>query len=82
MKIQLVGIQKQDYKLDNGYSFKGVKLHCVDLDSSDSNLVGNVVVNLKIADSSPFSDVPLNVGANYVAYFNQKGGLDYFKQDK
>lgn len=34
MKVRIVGIQSQDYKLDNGYEFKGNKIHALDLDSN------------------------------------------------
>lgn len=82
MKVTLIGIEKQDYILDNGYSFKGFKLHCADLETIKDGLVGNQICNLKIPDGSPFDKVPLEIGTNYIVYFNQKGRLDYFKQDK
>lgn len=77
MKVRVVGVQKQEYKLDNGYEFKGRKLHCIDLDSNRSDLDGCLVMNVKIANESPLSSVPISVGSEYVCYFNQKGALDY-----
>ena len=77
MKIKLIGIQEQDYTLENGYSFKGKKLHAVDLDTLPSGQIGNQVINnIKIAEDSPLSAVPLEVGKTYTVYFNQYGKLD------
>lgn len=82
MKIKIVGVQEQDYKLDNGYAFKGRKIHAIDLDSSPAGLTGNVVINLKIPADSPFATLPLVVGSTYVCYFTQKGALDFIKEDR
>lgn len=76
MKIKVVGIQVQDYKLDNGYTFKGRKLHAIDLDSVTNGQIGNQVINLKIADDSVLAAVPVEVGETYTAYFTNKGTLD------
>lgn len=77
MKIRVVGIQKQSYKLDSGYEFHGKKLHCIDLDSQRNDLEGNLILNVKIPDSSPLAVMPIEVGGEYTCYFDQKGGLDY-----
>lgn len=77
MKIKVVGIQSQDYKLDNGYAFKGRKLHCVDLDSKRTDLSGNLTLTVKVADSSSLGTMPIEVGKEYTCYFDQKGALDY-----
>lgn len=82
MKVKIVGIQAQDYKLDNGYAFKGRKLHCIDLESKPNGLDGELVMEIKIADSSPLSSLPLAVGHIYTAYFTQKGALDYLVESK
>lgn len=77
MKIKLIGIQEQDYTLENGYSFKGKKLHAVDLDTLPAGQIGNQVINnIKIAEDSPLAAVPLEVGNTYTVYFNQYGKLD------
>lgn len=77
MKIKLVGIQTQDYKLDNGYKFKGKKLHAIDLDTVPEGQIGNQVINsIKISDDSPLAAVPLTVGETYTVYFTQKGQID------
>ena len=77
MKIKLVGIQPQDYKLDNGYSFKGNKLHAIDLDTVPTGQIGNQVINsIKIAEDSPLYSVPLEIGKTYTVYFTQKGQID------
>lgn len=77
MKIKVVGIQNQNYRMDNGYSFKGRKLHCVDIDSERSDLDGNLTLTIKVADDSPLGSIPIEVGKEYTCYFNQKGALDY-----
>ena len=77
MKIKLIGIQEQDYTLENGYSFKGKKLHAVDLDTIPAGQIGNQVINnIKIAEDSQLAAVPLEVGNTYTVYFNQYGKLD------
>lgn len=77
MKIKIVGIQPQDYKLDNGYAFKGVKVHAIDLETLPNGQVGNQVINsIKIPEGSPLSQVPLEIGKTYTVYFTQKGQLD------
>lgn len=84
MTIRLVGIQKQDYKLESGYEFHGKKLHGIDLSTMPEGQTGNQVINsLKIPDGSALSQIPLEVGKVYTVYFNQKGQLDsIFPQDK
>ncbi len=77
MTIKVVGIENQDYKLDNGYAFKGKKIHCVDLDSEKKGLVGNLTTVFKIADDSPLAVIPIEIGGEYTVFFNQKGALDY-----
>ncbi len=77
MKVKIVGIENQDYKLDSGYSFKGKKIHCIDLESQKNGLSGNLTTVFKIADDSPLAVVPIVIGAEYTCFFNQKGALDY-----
>lgn len=77
MKIKVVGIESQDYKLDNGYAFKGKKIHCVELDSVKKGLVGNLTTVFKVADDSPLASTPIEIGNEYTVFFNQKGALDY-----
>ena len=76
MKIKLLGIENQDYKLDNGFAFKGKKLHALDIDTQLPGQIGNQVLNIKIPDDSPSSSVPLEVGQTYTVYFTPKGKLD------
>ena len=80
MKVRIVGIQSQDYKLDNGYEFKGSKIHALDLDSQPDGLMGTLTMTMKIAAASPLASVPLAVGKEYNVYFNQKGGVDYIAE--
>lgn len=75
MKIRVVGVQNQDYKLDSGFSFKGVKVHAIDMDSKDACLQGNLTTTIRLAHDSPFP-VP-EVGKEYSVYFTQKGAVDY-----
>ena len=82
MLVQIVGIQSQDYKMDNGYSFKGNKIHAIDLDSKPDGLSGHLTTTMKIALDSPMANVPLAVGQKYTVYFNQKGGVDYIAAAK
>lgn len=77
MKVRIVGIQSQDYKLDNGYEFKGSKIHALDLDSNPNGLTGHLTMTMKIASDSPLASVPLSIGEEYNVYFNQKGGVDF-----
>lgn len=79
MKIKVVGIENQDYKMDNGYEFKGRKLHCLDLETERQGLIGNKITNIKIADNSPLANEPLEVGKDYIVYFTQKGSLDFIR---
>lgn len=77
MKVRIVGVQNQDYKMDNGYEFKGRKLHCVDVDTERNDLTGNLTLTMKIPDDSHLGAIPIEVGGEYTVYFNQKGGVDY-----
>lgn len=76
MKIKLIGIQEQEYTLDNGYYFNGKKLHVIDLDSAPEGQIGNQVTNFKISNDSQLASIPLECGATYEVYFNNKGKLD------
>ena len=76
MKIKVVGIQPQDFTLDNGYKFKGRKLHVIDLDSKTDGQIGYQVTDIKISDDSLFGNVEVHVDETYNAYFTKKGALD------
>ena len=76
MLMKVVGVQEQDYKMDNGYSFKGRKIHAVDLETKSNGLVGNVVTTFKIPSDSALSNVRIEIGSVYKCYFTQKGALD------
>lgn len=78
MKMQIVGKQRQDFKLDNGYEFHGVKLHCVDEESKPNGLEGYCVTTFSIPDDSELAQVPVKVGEHYTCFFDQKGKLAYF----
>lgn len=79
MKMKIVGIQVMDFKLDNGYEFKGKKLHCIDLDSKPNGLLegGSIVTSFNISDDSELATIPVAVGKTYTTFFDQKGKLAY-----
>ncbi len=79
MKIKIVGIENQEYKIDNGPEFKGRKLHCIDVETEKQGLIGNSILNIKIADNSPLANEPLEVGKEYTVYFTNKGALDFIR---
>lgn len=80
MKIRIVGIVPQDYTLDNGYSFKGQKVHCIDLESMVKGQIGCQVMDFKISGDHPLAEVPLVVNAEYNLFFNKKGQVDFLAQ--
>ena len=80
MQIKLVGIQPQDYTLDSGYSFTGVKVHAIDLETKSDGQLGDQVMVFKIDSVSPLAAIPLTVGKQYNVYFNQKGKLDFISE--
>ena len=77
MLVQIVGIQPQSYTLDNGYSFTGDKVHCIDLETKADKQLGNQVMDFKISADSPLANVPLEIGVDYQLYFNKKGVVEF-----
>lgn len=77
MRVKIVGIVPQDYTLDNGYSFKGQKIHAIDLESSVDGQLGHQVMDFKIAADHPLANVPLKVDTDYNLYFTKKGQVDF-----
>lgn len=82
MKVKIVGIVPQDYTLDNGYSFKGQKIHAIDLETAVEGQLGNQCMDFKIAGDHPLASVPLKVGAEYNLYFTKKGQVDFLAEVK
>jgi hypothetical protein len=80
MLMKVVGVQEQDYKLENGYSFKGAKIHAIDLETVPQGLTGNMVTDFKIPADHPLYQMPLRVGGIYKCYFTQKGALDFMAE--
>lgn len=76
MQVKIVGIQTQDYTLDSGYSFKGEKIHAIDLETVANGQVGQQVTTFKIPSTKVIPCV-LEVGKEYVVYFTQKGAVDF-----
>lgn len=83
MKIELVGIVQKDYDLrrDGGPEFHGRELQCIVLDAVDAKLQGHTVTTIKISNDHALATVPLEVGKNYICYFDQKKKLDFLRED-
>lgn len=81
MRIKVVGRLRQDYTLDNGYSFHGVKYFGIVLDDQREGLEGCTTTDLKIADNSLLATNPMQVDGTYIIYFNQKGAVDFVQLD-
>ncbi len=81
MRIKVVGRLRQDYTLDGGYTFHGVKYFGVVLDEEQEGLQGCQTTDIKIPDGSPHSAVPLELDRTYIVYFNKKGAVDFVRPD-
>ena len=81
MLLRIVGLQRQDFKMDNGYEFHGYKFHCVDESTENKELQGRQVVNFKVGDDHPIASMPVHLGRLYKVYFDQKGRLDFMTLD-
>ena len=53
MLCKVVGVQKQDFTLDNGYHFAGRKVHAIDLERQADGLDGNTVTMFKLSNDIP-----------------------------
>ena len=82
MRVKIVGIVPQDYKLDNGYEFRGNKIHAIDLETVAVNQLGNQVMDFKIPGDHPLATVPLKIDGTYAIYFDKKGRLDFIQEVK
>lgn len=81
MRIKIVGRLRQDFTLDSGYTFHGVKYFGVVLDEVQEGLQGNKTTEIKVPDGSPYADQPMELDKIYVIYFNQKGAVEYVRPD-
>lgn len=81
MRMKVLGRLRQDYRLDSGYEFHGVKYFGLNLDETKEGLQGSMTMDLKVPDSSPLSASPFEVGAVYRIYFNQKGVVEFVQRD-
>lgn len=79
MLLKIVGFQEQDYKMDNGYSFKGKKIHAIDLDTKNHGQTGHIVTTFKVSADSPLYTRPISIDSVYKCFFTQKGALDYME---
>lgn len=81
MRIKIVGRLRQDYTLDNGVTFHGIKYFGINLDEQKEGLQGQMTMEIKIPDGSPYALQPLEVGKTYTVYFNQKKAVDFIRPD-
>lgn len=79
MKVKVVGLEKQEYTLEDGYSFKGTKIHFLDLSTVRNGLEGHQAKVCRIADESPLATFPLVVDGEYHFFFDDRKHLDYIK---
>ena len=77
MILQIVGVQRQDFKLDSGYEFHGIKVHCVDRGTQLAGLQGCQILDFKVPDGHPMSTIPIHLNKDYRVFFDQKGRLDF-----
>lgn len=81
MKVKIVGRLRQDFTLDNGYTFHGVKYFGVVMDEPQEGLQGCKTTEIKVPDGSPYALSPLEVDQTYLLYFNQRGALELVRPD-
>lgn len=81
MLVKIVGVQAQDYKLDNGYEFKGDKVHAIDLETVADGQLGHQVMDFKIPSAHHLASVPLEIGETYRLYFDKKGKVDMLMKE-
>lgn len=61
MMLKIVGVQRMDYKFDDGKEIHGYKLHGIELDRQVTGLTGNTVQSVMIRDDNPMSEVALGL---------------------
>lgn len=77
MLVRIVGLQRQDWKMDDGFEFHGYKFHCVDEGTQNKDLQGRMVLEFKVPDGHPLSSMPIQLNKLYKAYFNNRKQLDF-----
>ena len=82
MIVKIVGIETQDFTFDDGKTYKGKKLHVVNVDEHKENLVGSPVSVIKIPATSPFYTVSIEPDKLYDIFFDQKGKVAYVAAHK
>lgn len=82
MKVKLLGIMRQEYDLtrDGGPKFSGNVLQCVTQGEEKDGLLGELVKQVKIADSDKLATIPLEIGETYTVYFDDKKKLDFLQK--
>lgn len=82
MIVKIVGIETQDFTFDDGKTYRGKKLHVVNVDEHKNNLVGSPVSVIKISATSEFYTVPIEPDKLYNIFFDQKGKVAYLAAQK
>ena len=82
MIIKIVGIEEQNFTFDDGKTYTGRKLHVIDREPAEGNMLGEKVSVIKLASTNRFYNLPLTVGEEYAVYFDQKGKVDFIGEVK
>lgn len=70
MRLQLLGIERLDYKFSDGNEFHGVRLHGIDLDrSNDEKICGQAVDTVVISDDISDRMPDFEIGNSYMIGF-------------
>lgn len=85
MLVQIVGIQPMDFTFDKAdgskFTFKGDKVHCVDLETTGDRQMGHRVMDFKIPADSHLANIPLEIGGKYRLFFNKYGKPDFLAKE-
>ena len=79
MVVKIVGIETQDFTFDDGKTYKGKKLHVVNVDEHKENLVGSPVSVIKIPATNEYYTVPIDVDKLYTVFYDQKGKVAFLQ---
>lgn len=73
MLLKVVGVQRMDFRFDDGKEIHGWKLHGIELDKTSDNLIGNTVQTVMIRDDSPIADTvqAVSIGDEYKLFFGK-----------
>ena len=84
MMLKIVGVQRMDYKFDDGKEIHGYKLYGIELEREVTGLTGNIVQSVMIRDENPMSAVALGLkpGDECRLYFGKSSNRVEFLQVK